>query len=195
MIKTITIIASAIMMFASCTSRQGAARAASASDATAAGGHKVLVAYFSCTGTTEAVARNVAAATGGVLYRITPKRPYTEADLDWHNTASRSSVEMKDDASRPELAAHDAGVEKYDIVFLGYPIWWNLSPRIINSFLEAYNFEGKTVVPFATSGGSSIDNSVSELRKLYGNGINWLDGRLLNSGGKDAEEWAASCVD
>ena len=195
MVKAMTIIAAAMMLAASCTAKQGGANEAQAAEGKVAGsGKKVLVAYFSCTGTTEAAAKAVAEATGGKLYRIQPKQPYTAADLDWNDKASRSTAEMTNPAARPELADRGAKVEQYDVVFLGYPIWWDQCPRIIYSFMEAYTFEGKTVVPFATSGGSTIANSVSELKRLYGSGITWAEGRLLNSGADDARQWAAGCL-
>ena len=151
---------------------------------------KILVAYFSCTGTTETAAQTIAAATGGDLYRIAPEKAYSAADLDWKNEQSRSSKEMNDDACRPSLADRKAKVEKYDLIFIGFPIWWNTCPRIINTFLESYDFKDKTVVPFATSGGSSITNGEEQLRKLYGKGIKWKPGRLCNDGTDSIKSWA-----
>ena len=115
---------------------------------------KPLVTYFSATGTTEKTAKKLAAAIGADLYEIRPSAPYTSADLDWQNARSRSSVEMKDPASRPALADKDAPVAEHDTIFVGFPIWWYVAPTVINSFLERYDFSGKTVVLFATSGGS-----------------------------------------
>lgn len=151
---------------------------------------KVLVAYFSCTGTTKTVAEAIAKTTKGDLYRITPQQPYTDADLNWRNKKSRSSLEMADSQSRPKLADIKANIEAYDVIFVGYPIWWNKCPTIINTFLEAYNFEGKTVIPFATSGGSTFENSEKELKALYNKNINWKPGRLLNRDDKQTSEWA-----
>lgn len=128
--------------------------------------HKILVAYFSCTGTTEKVANAIAEAVGGELYRIMPASPYTAADLDWNNKSSRSSVEMADEKSRPALGGKTIDTKDYDIVFIGYPIWWNLCPRPVNTFLEKHDFVGKTIIPFATSGGSTIANSVQQLQTL-----------------------------
>ena len=128
---------------------------------------KILVAYFSCTGTTEKVATAIAKETGGKLYRITPATAYTSSDLDWNDKASRSSVEMTDEKSRPALGGETIDLKDYDVVFLGYPLWWDLCPRPVNTFLEKYDFAGKTVIPFATSGGSSITGSVKQLKKLY----------------------------
>lgn len=150
---------------------------------------KILVAYFSCTGHTETVAEAIAGATGATLYRIQPEKAYSSADLDWHDTQSRSSLEMNNAASRPALADKNAQAETYDVIFLGYPIWWNQSPRIINTFIESYNLKGKTVVPFATSGSSSIQNSADELKKLYGD-IHWHAGKLCNDGTAEAVKWA-----
>lgn len=150
---------------------------------------KTIVAYFSCTGTTEKVANAIANTVGGELYRITPAKEYTTADLDWRNNKSRSSVEMADKDSRPELAGETIDIEKYDTIYLGYPIWWDLCPRAVNTFIEKYDLAGKTVIPFATSGSSSITNSVKELRRLYPD-IVWKGGKLLNGGAKQAAEWA-----
>lgn len=141
--------------------------------------HKVLVAYFSATGTTARAAQKVAAATGGELYAITPAQPYTSADLDWYDKQSRSSVEMNDPKSRPAIKGRMENIADYDVVFIGYPIWWDLAPRIINTFIESHDLKGKTVVPFATSGSSSIANSAATLKHTYP-ALKWKEGRLLN---------------
>lgn len=141
--------------------------------------HKVLIAYFSATGTTARAAQKVAAATGGELYAITPAQSYTDADLDWHDTRSRSSVEMSDPKARPAIKGKKENIADYDVVFIGYPIWWNLAPRIINTFIESHDLKGKTVVPFATSGSSSIANSAATLKHTYP-ALKWKEGRLLN---------------
>lgn len=149
----------------------------------------ILVAYFSATGTTARAAEMVAEATGGDLYEITPARPYTRADLDWNDKRSRSSVEMNDLHSRPALGGKGLDTDGYDVVFIGYPIWWNLAPRIVNTFIESHDLRGKTVIPFATSGGSGIANSVAALRKAYP-GLDWREGRLLNrADGKTVRQW------
>lgn len=140
---------------------------------------KTLVAYFSATGNTQRVAKMVAEATGATIYEIKPVQEYTNADLNWHNDKSRSSVEMADAAARPAITADLQDIAEYDTIYLGYPIWWNLAPRVINTFIEKYNFDGKTVIPFATSGSSSIDNSANELQKSYP-AIKWGKGKLLN---------------
>ncbi len=142
-------------------------------------GKRVLVAYFSATGTTEAAAGKLAKATGGTLYEIEPERAYTSADLDWHNSNSRSSVEMKDAGARPAIKGKKVDMAQYDTVYLGYPIWWNMAPRAVNTFIESVELSGKTVVLFATSGGSSIDGSVEAIRKSYPD-VKFVKGRLLN---------------
>ncbi len=150
---------------------------------------KVLVAYFSATGTTARVAQDIAAVTSGDLYPITPESAYTAADLDWTDKKSRSSVEMNDPKARPGIKGPKCNMADYDVVFIGYPIWWDLAPRIINTFIESHDLKGKTVIPFATSGGSGISNSVSALKKAYPE-LDWRDGKLLNRPGKQAiREW------
>lgn len=151
---------------------------------------KVLVAYFSCTGTTESVAKAIAQSVKADLYKIAPLKPYTSADLDWNNKSSRSTLEMKDSHSRPQLANKKANIKAYDVIFIGYPIWWGKCPTIINTFMEAYDFNGKTVIPFATSGGSSILNSEKLLKQLYNKNIYWKQGMLLNDGATQAASWA-----
>lgn len=156
-------------------------------------GKRILVAYFSCTGTTEKVATTIAKETGGKLYQITPAKAYTSADLNWNDKASRSSVEMADEKSRPALAGETIDLKDYDVIFLGYPIWWDLCPRPVNTFLEKYDSSGKTVIPFATSGGSSIANSVKQLKKLYPKAV-WQDGRLCNGSVKQVAVWAKQTI-
>lgn len=134
---------------------------------------------FSATGTTKAVAERIAKATGGDLYEIAPEPPYTDDDLDWRNDKSRSSVEMHCDTIRPALKALKTDMEGYDVVFVGFPIWWNLAPRAVNAFVEQHNLQGKVLVPFATSGGDDITNSVADLKKRYPE-LNWCHARLLN---------------
>ena len=127
---------------------------------------KTLVVYFSATGNTERVAKMIATAAQADLYKIQPAKGYTSADLDWHNKSSRSSVEMNDAKARPELSGSVSNWADYTTVYLGYPIWWDQAPRIINSFIESYDFSGKVVIPFATSGSSSITHSAQELKRL-----------------------------
>ena len=140
---------------------------------------KILVAYFSATGTTARAARTVANISGGELYTITPEKPYTDADLNWNNKKSRSSVEMNNPKARPTLGGKKLDISNYDVIFIGYPIWWNLAPRIINTFIESQEWKGKIIIPFATSGSSSITNSVAQLKQSYPD-FDWKEGKLLN---------------
>ncbi len=140
---------------------------------------KKLTAYFSASGKTAKVASALAQAAGTDLYEIKPAIPYTKADLNWLNKKSRSSVEMKDKTSRPELADTDANIAEYDTIFLGFPIWWYIAPTIINTFLEAYDFSGKKVVLFATSGGSGFGKSVESLQPSAPN-AEIIEGEILN---------------
>ena len=128
---------------------------------------KKLVAYFSASGTTRKIAEIIAQVAEADLYEIMPKQPYSKADLNWMDKKSRSSVEMSDKKFRPEISNPDAQVEKYDEIILGFPIWWYIAPTIINTFLEKYDFSGKKIVLFATSGGSGFGNTVSELKLTY----------------------------
>lgn len=154
--------------------------------------HKTLVAYFSATGTTKAAAEKIAAATGGELFAIEPQKPYTQADLDWTDKQSRSSVEMSDASSRPALKAKKTDIAAYDTIYIGFPIWWYTAPRIINSFIEAHNLKGKVIFPFATSGSSSIEASVNDLRKSYPT-LDIRDGKLLNRAtDKTVREWVGA---
>lgn len=141
--------------------------------------NKVLVVYFSATGTTENVAGRIASVTGGDLLAIEPVQPYTSADLNWNNRKSRSSVEMDNPKARPVIKDCKVNIADYDVVFIGYPIWWDLAPRVVNTFIESHNLTGKTVIPFATSGGSTIANSVAVLKKTYPS-LHLKEGRLLN---------------
>lgn len=126
---------------------------------------KALVAYFSASGVTAQLARTLAAAVDGDLFEIVPAQPYTSADLNWMDSKSRSTIEMKDENCRPNIADRVRDMQRYDVVFVGFPIWWYEAPRIIQSFLEAYDLSSKTVVPFATSGGSGMGKSASILQK------------------------------
>ena len=150
---------------------------------------KVLVAYFSASGVTEGVAKQLAEVTGGELHKILPEQPYTDADLDWRDKQSRSSVEMKDKSSRPAITNKLTNMQDYDVVYVGFPIWWYTAPTIINTFMEAYDFKGKTVIPFATSGGSSIKKACEDLKATYPD-VNWKEGKLLNRASKkELETW------
>lgn len=138
-----------------------------------------LVTYFSASGNTAKAAKALAKAAGADLYEIKPAVPYTGADLNWMDKGSRSSVEMNDKNSRPALADTDAPVAEHDVIFLGFPIWWYTAPTIINTFLERYDFSGKTIVLFATSGGSGLGSTAAALQSSAP-GARILDGRLLN---------------
>lgn len=127
---------------------------------------KALVAYFSATGTTAEVAKNLAQAIDADLFEIKPQQPYTAADLNWRDENSRSSVEMKDKTSRPEIETKVEDMSKYDVVFIGFPIWWYREPSIIDTFVESYDFSGKVIVPFATSGGSGMGDSGKNIQEL-----------------------------
>ena len=140
---------------------------------------KTLVAYFSASGTTAKAAASLAAAVAGDLYEIKPAVPYTRKDLNWQDMGSRSSLEMKDPSSRPELADRDANIAAYDRIFLGFPIWWYTAPRIIRSFLESYDFSGKTIILFATSGGSGLAKVAKELSSSCPTAV-LKEGRLMN---------------
>ena len=153
---------------------------------------KKLVAYFSASGTTKKAAERLAKATGTDLFEIKPKVPYSSADLNWMDKKSRSSVEMSDPSSRPEIAEELPHLADYDTVFLGFPIWWYVAPRIINTFVESYDFTGKTLVPFATSGGSGMGRTVDELQKLCPN-ANWKAGKMMNGiSDKALADWAST---
>ncbi len=153
---------------------------------------KKLVAYFSAGGVTKKVSERLAAAAGADLFEIEPAVPYTVADLDWTNKKSRSSVEMNDPSSRPEIARRLDSLEEYDTVFLGFPIWWYVAPTIINTFLESYDFAGKTIIPFATSGGSGLGKTVEVLKPLCDPTAKWLPGKMLNRvSERELKEFAA----
>lgn len=139
----------------------------------------VLVAFFSATGTTEKVANDLASVTGGTLWKIEPLEPYTAEDLDWRNKQSRSSLEMADPEERPTIKMC-TDIRPYDTIYLGFPIWWGICPRIIQSWIENNDLTGKRIVLFATSGSSSIDGAVEFLRKTYPQ-YDWSEGLLLNS--------------
>ena len=153
-------------------------------------GSKVPVAYFSATNTTEGVAEHIANGLNADIYEIMPEDPYTDADLNYNDNNSRSTVEMNDPSSRPAISGSVENMEQYDIVFVGYPIWWGEAPRIVSTFVESYDFSGKTVVPFCTSGGSGVGFSATNLEKLT-DGVRWLEGHRLNgSDSRDAVmEW------
>ena len=154
---------------------------------------KVLVVYFSATGTTEDVAEHIANGLNADIYEIVPEDPYTDADLNYNDNNSRTTIEMNDPDARPAISGSVEDMEQYTTVFIGYPIWWGDAPRIISTFMESYDFSSKTIVPFCTSGGSGIGSSASNLEQLT-SGATWLSGRRLN--GSDSQdtvmEWVNS---
>ncbi len=141
---------------------------------------KKLVAYFSASGVTAKVADLLADAVGADINEIRPKVPYTKADLNWMDKKSRSSIEMADKKIRPEIAESNVRIEEYDVVFLGFPIWWYVAPTIVNTFLESHDFSGKKIVLFATSGGSKFGNTVEELKVSVADDVEIIEGKLLN---------------
>ncbi len=141
---------------------------------------KILVAYFSASGVTRAAAETLAKAAEADLLEIRPETPYTDADLNWNDPKSRSTVEMKDRAFRPKIVPIDAQIAEYDVVFLGFPIWWYVAPTIINTFLESYDFSGKRIILFATSGGSGFGRTVGGLRPSVSSAASIEPGRILN---------------
>ena len=141
---------------------------------------KKLVAYFSASGVTAKVADMLADAVGADIHEIQPKVPYTKADLNWMDKKSRSSIEMADKKIRPEIAESNVRIEEYDVVFLGFPIWWYVAPTIINTFLEKYDFSGKKIILFATSGGSKFGKTIEELKVSISEDVEIIEGKLLN---------------
>ena len=141
---------------------------------------KILVSYFSASGVTKEVASKIAKVVGGDLFEIEPARKYTNEDLNWNNRDSRSSVEMNNPASRPEVRNKVSNLSLYDTVLIGFPVWWDLAPRIINTFIEENNLESKKIYVFATSGGSSVINSFNTLKNTYSN-LNFVRARLFSS--------------
>ena len=156
--------------------------------------NKILVAYFSATGTTRKAAKALAEAADAELYEIRPKVPYTAKDLDWMDPNSRSSLEKKEGAPLPELLDHSAHVASYDVILLGFPIWWYVAPTIINTFLEKYDFTGKKIVLFATSGGSGFGNTVNELKISAPDAV-IVEGKVFHKAAKqEIAEWVRSIL-
>lgn len=153
---------------------------------------KALVAYFSASGITASLAKRLAQEIKADLFEIVPETPYTEADLDWRNQNSRSSLEMKDPNCRPAISSKISDISQYELIFVGFPIWWYREPSIIDTFMEAYDFKGQTIIPFATSGGSSIGSSGANMQKLAPN-AKVLAGKRLpaNASGQELADWAA----
>ena len=153
---------------------------------------KRLVAYFSASGTTKKAAEMIASAADADMYEIMPKQPYSKADLNWMDKKSRTSVEMSDKKFRPEISDTDVLVDQYDEIILGFPIWWYVAPTIINTFLESYDFSGKKIVLFATSGGSGFGNTVSELKPSAPNAV-IVEGKVFHKATKrEIAEWVKS---
>lgn len=180
-IATILFAVLAIVSFATCA-ESGAANKNDES--------KILVAYFSATNVTKGVAKTIAESLSADIYEITPEKPYSSADLNYRNDKSRSTIEMKNRSSRPAISGSVKNMEQYDVVFIGYPIWWGEAPRILSTFVENYDFSGKTIVPFCTSGGSGVGSSATNLKALAKGG-NWLSGTRLNgrSSQKAISDW------
>lgn len=187
---SIIIIAASLMMAACANSEKKAENQSENQNETKE--MKTLVAYFSASGVTRGVATQLAEVAGADLYEIVPEQIYTDADLDWRDSLSRSSVEMKDKTSRPSIKKTELKIDDYDTIYVGFPIWWYTCPTIINTFMETYDFAGKTVIPFATSGSSPIEQACSDLKSAYPK-ANWKEGRLLNNATKEQlEEWVKS---
>ena len=142
---------------------------------------KTLVAYFSATGVTKSVAENLAQAAEADLYEIKPVKPYLNGDLNWLDQNARSTIEMKDWSSRPEIVDDNLSIEDYDRIFLGFPIWWYVAPTIINTFLEKHDFSGKTIILFATSGGSRFGSAIENLKNSVSDSTKIVEGRILNT--------------
>lgn len=159
-----------------------------------AGANKdVLVVYFSATGTTKSVAEKIASVTGGDLYEIEAAQTYTDDDLNWHDNASRTTVEQNDKSARPAIGSAPLSLNGYSTIYIGYPIWWGEEPRILDTFVESYDFDGMTLIPFCTSGGSGIGRSGQNLAENAGSG-NWLNGQRFGAGVSESElqSWISS---
>ena len=156
--------------------------------------NKIMVAYFSCTGNTRSLAEHMSDVLNATLYEITPKTPYTSDDLNWRDKSSRSQIEQNDDFARPVISGMAANIDEYDTIFLGYPIWNGIAPRIIYSFLESFDFSKKTVIPFCTSGSSGIGLSATNLQRLVDDTTIWLPGACLPTGATrdDVAQWISS---
>lgn len=153
-------------------------------------GKNVAVIYFSASGTTKGVAETISKETGADLIEIVPKEKYTSADLDWNNSKSRTSIECNDKNSRPDIA-NSINVDDYNVIYLGYPIWWGDVPHIILTFMDTYKLDGKTVIPFCTSGGTGISESMTTL-KNYNKNVNWIEGKRLSSTESEIKNWIES---
>jgi len=154
---------------------------------------KTLVAYFSASGVTGSAARTLSAALNADLYEIAPATPYTDADLDWRNANSRSSIEMKDKSSRPEIVNTPVNIANYDAILVGFPIWWYVAPTIVNTFLEKHDFTGKKIILFATSGGSDFGKTVDGLKVSAPGAV--IEEGMLQRGKQDLEAWKSWAAD
>ena len=158
--------------------------------------NKVLVAVFSAGGVTRKVGKEIANICDGSYFEIIPEEKYTKGDLNWMNKRSRSSLEMKDPSARPAIALKLVNMDEFDTIILGYPIWWGLAPRIIETFLESYDMEGKTIIPFCTSGGSGMGNSDVELHKNVSGNVKWKKGVQINRPNEKAiRSWLEEVLD
>ena len=157
---------------------------------------KILVSYFSASGVTKSVSEKLAKAVNADIYEIKPEVPYTSADLDWTDKKSRSTVEMKDKKSRPAIADKNANIENYDVIFLGFPMWWYTAPRIISTFLESYDFSNKKIVLYATSGGSGLGNTKSDLKVSVCDTAEIVNGKVLSRSASESDlaEWAKTFI-
>ena len=156
---------------------------------------EVLVAYFSASGNTEKVAERVSALSSGTLFEIKPTVPYVKADLNWMNKKSRSTIEMKDKTSRPEIAEKVENFEKYNTILIGFPIWWYTAPRIIQTFLESYDFSNKTIALFATSGGSGLGDTINDLKPSVSDSAVFSKSKMLNrASDNEIKEWLSEII-
>ena len=175
------------------TQKTEAEQPASTTSDQATAKNRILVAYFSCTGNTKALAETAAGILGADLYEIRPEQPYTATDLNYNDETTRATVEQKDDSARPALADKNANIGAYDTIVLAYPIWWGQAPRIIDTFVESYDFSGKTIVPICTSGGSDIGSSADYLQKLMKGTANWKNGKRFGGAGEaEVKNWLDS---
>lgn len=148
---------------------------------------KVLVAYFSCTGNTGGIAGQIASLLGADVYEIVPEEPYTDAGLDYNDPSNRTSVEMNDSTSRPAISGFVENMENDTVIFIGYPIWWGQAPHIVYTFFESYDFSGKTIVPFCTSGSSGVSSSATNLQTAASDSAIWLDGTRFSASASQSE--------
>ena len=186
--RTLSIIM-AVLMLSSVTACAGNAAAETDTEelsSETAAHSDILVAYFSATGTTKGVAEKIASVAGADLYEILAAEPYTADDLNYHDSSSRSTKEQNDKTVRPEIGSEDISLEGYSTIYLGFPIWWGEEPRILDTFVEKYSFEGITVIPFCTSGGSGIGHSGANMEALAGTG-SWLDGKRFSGNVSEAD--------